>query len=67
MISNLKKLKLKSNQLYFQYKDGSITLEGYLKQIKPLDDKIDSLELHVLSCYLQDIPVFEKSFLKHLY
>ena len=58
---NLANLKLKSMQLYFQYKNGYISLEDYIKQIKPLDDKVDSLEIQTLSCYLGDNLVFEKS------
>jgi len=42
---SLKNLKIKSMKLYFKYKDGIITLEEYLKKIKPLDNSIDALEM----------------------
>ena len=61
-MSNLLNLKIKSMQLYFQYKNNSITLDDYLEQIKLLDDKIDILEIKTLRCYLKGTPVFEKSF-----
>ena len=54
-------------QLYFNYKDGVITLEDYLHQIKPLDDEIGFLEIKTLSCHLQGNLVYEKSSLKHLH
>ena len=65
-MQSLVTLRIKSMQLYFKYKDGSLTLEDYLEKIKLLDGKIDDLELKVLSCYLQDNLVFEKSSLKQM-
>ncbi len=66
-MSNLISLKIKSMQLYFTYKDGIMTLEDYLLQIKPLDKEIDYLEVQALSCHLGDNLAFEKSFLKQLH
>ncbi len=66
MLSTLS-IKMKSMKLYFRYKDGSISLKDYLKQIKPLDDEIDLLEVQTLSCHLEDNPVFEISSLKQLH
>ncbi len=65
-MSNLANLKVKSMQLYFQYKDGVIVLENYLEKIKVLDNEIDTLETHVFSCCLYSNLVFEKSSLKQL-
>ncbi len=60
-MSNIAKIKIKSMQLYFKYRDGTLSLEDYLQQIKPLDEMIDKHEIKALSCYLQDNLVFEKS------
>ena len=60
-------MNIKSMKLYFQYRNGSISLKDYLKQIKPLDDKIDFLEVQKFSCHLEDNPVFEISSLKQLH
>ena len=66
-MSNLKKLRVKSIQLYFKYKDGLISLVEYKEQLRPLDKEIDKQELQIFSNYLQDNLVFEKSSLEHLH
>ncbi len=58
-MSNLKNLKKESMNLYFKYREGLITLDSYLQQIKPLDDAISSCEIQILKCHLGDSPVFE--------
>ncbi len=66
-MSNLNNLKKESIYLYFQYSQGVISMEEYIQKIKPLDEHIDSIEMHSLKCYLQDIPVSGKSSLKQLH
>ena len=66
-MSNLKKLRVKSIQLYFKYKDGLISLVEYKEQLRPLDKEIDKQELQIFSDYLQGNLVFEKSSLEHLH
>ncbi len=66
-MSNLNNLKKESIYLYFQYRQGVIKKEEYIEKIRPLDERIDFLEIQSLSCYLQDIPVFEKSSLSQLH
>jgi hypothetical protein len=56
-MSDLTSLKVKMIKLYFNYKDGLLSLEEYIQQIKPLDCKIDKLELNILSSHLVDNPV----------
>ncbi len=48
-MSKLVDLRVKSMKLYLKYKDGSMTLDAYLEQIKPLDNKIDILEVRTLN------------------
>ena len=62
IMSQLTTLKVKSMKLYFEYKEGLITLEEYLERIKPLDEDIDKLEMSSISCHLEDTPAFEKAF-----
>ena len=66
MNKTLKDLRVKSMNLYHSYRSGIYTLEEYLKQIKPLDDAIDELELQALNHHLQDTPASEISSLRHL-
>ena len=44
-MSNLVNLKVKSMQLYYKYKEGSISLENYLKQIKPISEVSSLIQL----------------------
>ena len=60
-------LKTKSIKLYFQYREGLITLKDYLTQIKAFQSEIDKLELKFISCYLADSPVLQRASLKHLH
>ena len=61
----LKKLKISSYKLYCQYMRGDITLENYVRTIKPLDMKIDQLELKTLNDYLVDNLASQIASLKH--
>ncbi len=60
-MSDLARIKILSMKLYFKYRAGSITLEEYLVKIKPLDEKIDFLEVQTFKYCLLDNPFFEKS------
>ena len=66
-MSTIANLKIKSIKLYFQYREGLITLKDYLTQIKPFQTEIDKLELKALSCYLEDSSALKKPFLEHLH
>ena len=66
-MSTIANLQVKSIKLYFQYREGLITLKDYLTQIKPFQTEIDQLELKILSCYLADSPILQRASLKHLH
>ena len=53
-MSNLNNLKKESIYLYFQYRQGVISKEEYIKKTKLLDEHIDSIEIESLKCYLQE-------------
>ena len=63
----LNELHIQAFKLYAAYKLRDITLIEYLELLRPIDSKIDSLEISELKCYLLDSPVFERSFLKQLH
>ena len=67
MDESLHELHYNSLQLYMKYKLNKLTQKEYLLQIKFLDDKIDSLEVSILSCHLQGNPASEISSLKQLH
>lgn len=67
MSHKLKILKQKSMSIYLEYRCEHIKLDEYLREIKPLDEEIDKLELQTLSYYLEDNPVFEISSLKQIH
>jgi len=64
---DLQNLRIKSMELYFKYKDGLLSLEEYIQKIKPLDHKIDKLELQNVNYCLVDNSVSQIAFLKHLH
>ncbi len=66
-MSDLVTLKMKSMKLYFKYRDGLISLESYIQQIRPLDYEIDQLEVQALSCHLVGNPVLQTPSSKHLH
>ena len=66
-MSNIAGLKIKMIKLYFNYKNGLLSLEDYIQQIKPLDIQIDQLEIQTINCYLLDNRVSEISSSKHLH
>ena len=55
----IKSLKIDFMNLYFSYREGKITLDDYLKQIKYLDDEIDLHETQIFKCYQGDTPASE--------
>ncbi len=53
-------IKIQFMKLYYQYQESEITMDEYIKQIRPLDKEIDKNELESLKQYLQGTLAFEK-------
>jgi hypothetical protein len=66
-MKDLETLRAKSIELYFKYKDGLISLENYILQIKYLDIQIDKIEIQVLNCHLVGNPALQTPSLKYLH
>ena len=65
IMDNLKTLKEQSMNLYLDYRSNLITLTEYLKQIKPLDNAIDKIEMNIFtsseaSCDISKMDTFER-------
>ncbi len=67
MSNELLDLKKTAVKLYFRYRYDLLSLEEYLSFMRPIDQAIDKLEMHVLVKHLRDTPVCEISSLKQLH
>lgn len=48
MMSKLKKLRRKQMKCYSEYREGKMSSETYLAQMRPIDERIDVMEMATL-------------------